>query len=280
MNYSYEHREQQMQVSPLINFVFNEHLHKETEIVLVLEGTLHVKIQNSQKSISAGEAAIIFPNMIHSYQTVGHSRGILIIFDMYMAGDYEKHLTGYHCMDPFISKENLPEDVPTCLQRLMQEDLKQQVPNVARNTNFMEKTALSRGYIAVLLGNLFKVLHLEKISNTEKHTTLNTVLAYVTDHYREPVTLENIAAETGIGKYTISRIFNHELHCGLNEYLNSMRIGYAQHLLSNHNLPVTEIAYESGFSSLRTFNRAFREVHDLSPREYRKQLSAHQKASI
>jgi len=259
MKANYEHREQQMQASPIENFVFNEHLHKETEIVLMQEGTLLLKIQSSQKSISAGEAAIIFPNMIHSYQTVGHSRGILIIFDMHMAGDYEKLLTGYHCANPFISKKDMAKDLPMCFKNLMREDM-------------AEKPALARGYIAVLLGNLFDILTLEKISGTDKHTALNSVLHYVTDHYREHVTLEDMAAKTGIGKYTISRIFNHELHCGLNEYLNSLRIGYAQHLLNNQNLPVTEVAYESGFSSLRTFNRSFQEVHNISPREYRKRL--------
>lgn len=259
MNIIYEQRERQLQTYPYENLVFYEHLHKETEIILIQEGALHIKIGNTQRCIKAGGAAIIFPNLMHSYYSEGSSKGNLILLGMQMVGDYESLLTGYICENPFLDKDVLPADVTMCINSLIREELNNHI-------------SLMRGYTAVLLGNLFNVLTLEKKKNSERQTSIGKLLDYITTHYREPLTLEIIASKTGIGKYTLSRVFNQELNCGLNEYLNSMRIGYAQHLLANQHLPITEIAYESGFSSLRTFNRVFQETHHISPRKYREKL--------
>ena len=55
-----------------------------------------------------------------------------------------------------------------------------------------------------------------------------------------------------------------------NQYLNDARLGYACQRLENTNDTITELCLDSGFKSLRTFNRAFKEKFKTSPSEYRK----------
>jgi AraC-like DNA-binding protein len=58
------------------------------------------------------------------------------------------------------------------------------------------------------------------------------------------------------------------------EFLGSYRIDYAKHLLSDSKDPfirILDVALESGFSSINSFNRCFKEVTGMTPSEYRKQ---------
>ena len=70
--------------------------------------------------------------------------------------------------------------------------------------------------------------------------------------------------------YVLSRIFSKTFHKNFNQYLNDARLGYACQRLENTNDTITELCLDSGFKSLRTFNRAFKEKFKTSPSEYRK----------
>ena len=78
----------------------------------------------------------------------------------------------------------------------------------------------------------------------------------------------------GYSKYHFSRLFSEYTKETFCDYLNLRRIKAAEELLLNDSLSVTEIAMQSGFSSIATFNRLFRSLKGCSPSEYRK-LNTH-----
>ena len=53
------------------------------------------------------------------------------------------------------------------------------------------------------------------------------------------------------------------------DYLNKERIQVAEKLLLNPELSITEVAFRSGFSSISTFNRVFKNSKNCSPTEFR-----------
>jgi transcriptional regulator GlxA family with amidase domain len=57
---------------------------------------------------------------------------------------------------------------------------------------------------------------------------------------------------------------------GFVRYLSIIRISQAADLLTTTDLKITDIAYQCGFSSIRTFNRVFLEVTGYTPTEYSK----------
>jgi len=261
MNAFYENMLQPTKAFYGKNMTFREHLHKQVELIYVFDGEIDVRIGDEKKTISSGELGIAFPNMIHSYTTKEYCSHITLIFDLDMAGDYTAFLTKYRCLTSFLEKKYVHPDVNVCLRALARNDI-------------MENQSLLKGYITVLLGNLLKELHLEKREKKEEPNLVDAILNYATQNYREPISLDTMSSELGVAKYTISRIFRNEIQSSFIEYLNSLRIGFAQHLLGNFRIPVTTIALESGFSSQRTFNRVFKEFHGISPREYRKRIGA------
>ena len=61
-----------------------------------------------------------------------------------------------------------------------------------------------------------------------------------------------------------------------NDYLSDERTQRATRLLCEEALPITEIAYQSGFQSISNFNRVFNKITHYSPSEYRKKYNGNQ----
>lgn len=89
----------------------------------------------------------------------------------------------------------------------------------------------------------------------------------------EAISLTRMAKDLGYSPYSLSRVFSSTFHTNFNQYLNELRLGRAIDLLENTSETVTEIAWNSGFTSLRTFNRVFKDRFRLSPKEYRNKKS-------
>src|SRR6266404_4131413 len=82
--------------------------------------------------------------------------------------------------------------------------------------------------------------------------------------------LEEVAAEFGISSRQLRRIVQKELGVSPIELMQTRRLLLAKQLLTETKLPVTEIAFASGFSSLRRFNDAFTTRYGMPPTRLRK----------
>jgi AraC-like DNA-binding protein len=58
----------------------------------------------------------------------------------------------------------------------------------------------------------------------------------------------------------------------LNEYVNLLRLSYAQAMLMKDDSNVLRVAMESGFGSLSAFNKAFRKIAGMSPSDFRREV--------
>ena len=88
-------------------------------------------------------------------------------------------------------------------------------------------------------------------------------------HFKEEISLSSVAEALGIHPVTVSKSFSKYAGVGFNYYVQYLRCVYAAELITNTAMSLTEIAYESGFGSVRSFNRAFRGLYGITPEEYR-----------
>lgn len=100
--------------------------------------------------------------------------------------------------------------------------------------------------------------------------TIKNVLKYCMEKYTEPLSLELLSRKLNLNKCYISHIFRERMNMSYKEFINNLRVENACSLLEK-NSSITDIAYASGFSSVRTFNRAFLKHLDMTPRDYIKQ---------
>ena len=106
--------------------------------------------------------------------------------------------------------------------------------------------------------------------NTDESRKFGLVTKYINQNYMYELPLEKLASIAGYSKYHFSRIFKKYNNMSYIQYINSKRIKAAERLMADSSLPITEVAMQCGFSSLTTFNRAFRKAKGCTPTEFRK----------
>ena len=96
------------------------------------------------------------------------------------------------------------------------------------------------------------------------------MMDYIHQHYGEKLTLEQIAAAAAVSKRECLRCFRDCIGKAPFAYLLEYRVQVAERLLRTTDLPVTEIALQTGFNGSAYFSKVFRELRQISPSQYRK----------
>lgn len=109
----------------------------------------------------------------------------------------------------------------------------------------------------------------------EDMARLDVVRTLILRRFREPLTLDEIAAEARMSASTLNHLLKTFHKTTFLRYLTSVRMDEARRLLSQTDADVTEVALSSGFGSIATFNRRFRAAERMPPHAYRaRQLRA------
>ncbi len=95
---------------------------------------------------------------------------------------------------------------------------------------------------------------------------------YILEHFHEELSHQALAARIHVTPAHFSRIFKRATKKTYQDFLVEIRLGHACRLLMETDLPIIDVAFESGFGNLSNFNRRFRKKYAMCPREYRKRL--------
>lgn len=265
----YEKPELKLNIIDAYNLRFPEHLHEEIEILLVRDGEIEVNIMDTKQSLSAGDCAVIFPGLIHSYRRFTGNNILLLIFDLSMTGLYSRTIQKQIPTAPFLFSADLPTDVWLSADRLHGLFSRGQKETLSAT----DLSMLESAWIQVLLSLLMPSLQLqERDLSTNTGLTYQLIL-YIAEHFREPLTLEQVARKLHISKYYLSHIFSDHLKMNFRQYLNHIRLDYAQQLLRTTDYSVTQVWEEAGFNSQRSFNRFFLDTVGETPMAYRKTVN-------
>ncbi len=98
------------------------------------------------------------------------------------------------------------------------------------------------------------------------------ILKYIDNNYMNDITLDDLANIAGYSKFHFSRIFKQYNSMSYLQYINARRTKAAEILLLDSELSVTEVAMRSGFKSITTFNRIFKEIKHCTPTDFKKLL--------
>ena len=101
---------------------------------------------------------------------------------------------------------------------------------------------------------------------------MTDVYNFIRENFSRQISLERISRIAHMGPFSFSRYFKKNCGSGFIEYLNTVRMNKACHLLRETEYQVHEISEQCGFSSISNFNKHFRKSEGLSPRDYRAQF--------
>jgi AraC-like DNA-binding protein/ligand-binding sensor protein len=121
--------------------------------------------------------------------------------------------------------------------------------------------------------------HISMVSNqilvqreTAESPAITRAKQFIYENQTEDLTLGQVAKAVNTSIFYFCKMFRKSTGLNFTDYVSRLRVEKAKNLLLNHNLRVSEIAYEVGFQSLTHFNRVFKKIMGQSPTDYRGQL--------
>ncbi len=250
------------------------HWHPAIEMVIPLENDYTVIVGQETYHLTPGDIFIIPGGELHHLIAPPSGRRLIYLFEFSLLSRIRGYsfLTSYLTQPILINKE-------TC--RLIYKEEASIISQLCRdyllNDSLREMMIYSRLLTFFVNYARYRMTLEEDSDSTLSHETrqkdlmdkFSKVFEYLDEHFAEDLTLETVADVAGFSKFHFSRLFKQCSGYNFYDYLCFKRIKSAETLLSKPGISITEVALQSGFSSLSTFNRTFKKVKGCTPTEYR-----------
>ena len=260
---------------------FPLHWHELVEIAMVIQGELEILYGDSSLRCRAGDIVIINSGEIHGYRETGQdgrkgNEMFLFQFGLSLFDSTVADLRDTVSFKSILGGNHL----------LVRDDgaLGQQVWDLLIDIS-REFDAKGQGYKLAVRARLYDlVLALMRSARPEssrrrpsktvkrRNQTLDTIYRFIHENFQEDLGLDDVAGVTNLSKFYLTRFFKEQTGQTVFQYIAHVRVGHAIGLLATTDLPITQIAFSSGFSNLKTFNRVFRQISSCSPSQYKKAL--------
>ncbi|MBE5842916.1 MAG: AraC family transcriptional regulator [Butyrivibrio sp.] len=269
------------------------HWHTDIEIIWPKEGYYKVICANQTYNLDEGDILLICPAVLHEIFSLSLGTRVYIQADFSRITALKEIDKAFRLMSPALHIKNkyCPSDIYKQLcewLEMIKELYFGSAPPVQMSEGKIGHSLMSfteldpygeleiysilMQFIALCGKNisLFQGTDSKSDSSTFKNSlSLSNVCAYLSEHFTEDISLESVAAYAGFSKYHFERLFSEYTGVTFYQYLQQMRINYAQTLLSNPELSITDISYQAGFASCTAFTRAFRKSTGYPPSQFR-----------
>ena len=228
------------------------------EILLTLEGMVTYTIEDKIYQVRKGEILIVPPDTLHSLTMGEGSSRYLFLFE----SDAIMTMRDIKSMAMYFHKPFHLRDGSDAHVRIRELLLRAREAYEKRELmwNTMCYSCILRVYAT--LGQRYlsgiKPRTGDNMRNMDSEV-INAVMTYINNHYREELSLEDVAKFAGFSRYYFSRSFKRQTGYSFKDYLCQKRLQVAMDLLIRTNRSMRDVAIESGFGSVATFNRVFRE---------------------
>lgn len=273
------------------------HWHREPEFFSVYQGEVEVQAGDRQFRLTRGESIFLNGNQFHSYTQIGEKQACLcpnIVFSGELMAPvtsrvYQKYLSVilYNPSLPcFILRPSVEWQariikkmyrIYGLLAKYGEKGFYEEI-----SLDFEEKERDSPCFeldVAEELMGIFRELYVhrntlpfQKECKKEQKTQirLGQMLDYINEHYREKISLEEVAASAGISPSEAGRCFQKYYGKAPVEYVIEYRLNQARRLLESSDLSVKEIGFECGFYDPSYFSRIYRRHFGVTPGNYRR----------
>lgn len=235
------------------------HIHYQIEFLILDEGVVGANIDSVSYKIEAGDLCVVFPNQIHSFESVGREKYALAIASPDIMPEFDEIFSQRVPETAILKREFVSERMKSLMERMGE----------LSKCESEYGDVLLKGVLLSFFGEVFEKLPLTDVRSVSSHA-LKTVVNYCARNFSRDLSLGILEEELHISKYYISHLFSTKLKVRFNDYINSLRISDACRQLKQTDKTVTEISECVGFNTLRTFNRAFIRQIGMSPSEYRR----------
>ena len=237
------------------------HIHSHLEMVYLEAGSCIVHADQNAALAQPGDIFLAFPNQIHYYNDQTPVRAFVFIFSPELFEDFRELFQRVIPRLPLVSSVLLPPDVNSQVRQILE---------CSVSENRYHRIA-AKGYLLALLSRILP--QMDWVDCPTIHDSTKSVMAFCLENYTQPLTLDAMSEELHLSKFYISRIFKERIGLSFSDFVNTLRTEHACSLLVP-GCNMADVAYASGFSSVRSFNRHFIRNTGMTPRAYLHRKSA------
>ena len=254
------------------SFQIPVHWHDELEIIYVKSGFLTVSISGESYIGKAGDAFVVSPGNLH---LMGSQTGTVDYFTFLFPLKYISFRTDDMLDDKLLEPLNSGHLMICPRVKDTAKELCEQLIEI-----YMAKTDESESKIAaqikikvILLQFILEMwekgLVIENDTNG-RNIVEKEMVSYIQQNFTGKISLKEFGEQFHLSEKYISRYFKEHFHITLSQYITYLRLEHAKQLLQDTDMPVTEVALQSGYQNVSYFIRSFKKAYAVSPLKYRK----------
>ena len=253
------------------------HWHADVEVVYVVQGKMELRTNIREYTLSAGDAVFINSNILHFQKPCAGLKTITLnqVFDSALISGRHRSIYAQKYVEPLLSCREID------VMLFQQSDVRQRriidfikLAQDAADEQAYGYELLVRNYLSsmwlLLCQEADEKLTAKKVTKSGGEDRLKKMMRYIQAHYMEKLLLKDIANAANISEREALRTFRNNLNITPFSYLMEYRLRMATVQLTETSAPVSQIAYDCGFSSPSYFGKEFRAAMGCTALEYRK----------
>ena len=251
------------------------HGHSFAEIAVMISGRGYHRTLRGGHPLGRGDVLLVPYGVVHAYEEVDDLRLVNILFkpeqlplflELHQLPGCETLLRGekeWAGGIPEIRRchfgDTDMEFISTLLDLMIKEN----------GEDLVGSRCCVAGYLMALLGRVARAGVIASEAAAEPPEAVSAALAFMRDHYREPVCLKDLVKVARMSPSSFMRVFLRSVGDSPMRHLAKIRLAQACFLLHDTRLGVTEIAGRVGFDDSNYFSRLFRAHIGVPPRQFR-----------
>ncbi len=257
--------------------VFPPHWHERIEIVYVLGEELKIGVNNSVYTLHKRDILIVGMGEVHYFLMQPQKCDRIIVhFELSLFGSLANSISGRRLLNPLIpfcpDNELSAFSIHAFFERIILA-IQQETQHKEKGFQFIlgaRLYELAAGIIRYIPNE--KLCAAEMNKQMKKLQLLEQVAQYVDRNLYREITLEEVSKHVNFSMYHFTRFFKDTTGMTFWQYLNNYKVSKAANYLINTTDTISEIAFNSGFNSIKTFNRVFKQIKGCSPSEFKKAI--------
>lgn len=248
------------------------HWHDDVEFILVLSGSMQYNVNGERIGLEQGDGIFVNARQLHFGYSEQKKECVFICVLLHPVLLCASCAVEQKYIAPILSNENIPFYRFTRRNEWERKilDSIEEMYDACGDKVFELK--IQRAFFNIWIALCENVLSIEKEHEFQNHhvSALKDMISYIDRHYREKITLAQIAKAGKVGKTGCCSVFKKYVNKTPNEFLTDRRLRKAVELLNETDMTVLEISYDVGFSGASYFSETFHKCYGCTPNEYRK----------
>lgn len=246
--------------------VQNTHFHQNLEIVYVLEGSVEVQIEPETYNLKKGDFLLINANKRHSWRAT-EEKILLASFQINftMLAEYMGTNQLLFWCNTTADKNESYEQLKRVLDQMLNRFYdKEKEGAIYLNSIYYEAIYLLVAYFMIKADDVRM-----KENFTPDNSRIFEIQNYVQANYQKQLSLNDLAQKLYLSNAYLSKYIKKHFGLSFLEYVNNIRLFHAVDELLYSEKKITRIALDNGFPTTAAFNKAFKEIYNMTPSAYR-----------